>query len=116
MSINAVLFGWKRSLPGREPLSAQHFQDFMAYLQGLKQRGEIESFEPVLIQPYGGELNGFFYIKGDGAKLAALTASPEWLQHQIRGLMHLEGEAILRAATGPLVAEHMAMWTQSIPK
>ena len=116
MSTNAILFSWNRPLPGREPMSAQHFQDFTQYLQGLKAQGAIESFEPVLLQPYGGELNGFFYIRGESARLDAVVASPEWVQHQIRGTLHLDRSGTLRAVTGPLVAERMAMWAQTIPR
>jgi hypothetical protein len=29
---NAIFFGWNRSMPGRERLSAQHFDEFVAYL------------------------------------------------------------------------------------
>ena len=56
MSGNVIVFGWKRSLPGREKISAQHFQDFLQYLGGEKQKGTIESFEPVFLEPNGSEL------------------------------------------------------------
>jgi len=36
MSSNAVVFGWDRSLPGREQLSGKHFQDFVAFVQAQK--------------------------------------------------------------------------------
>jgi hypothetical protein len=116
MSINAILFGWNRSLPGREAMSAQHFQDFTQYLQARQASGDIDSFEPLLIQPHGGELNGFFYIRGEPARLAALTASPEWIQHQIRATLHLDGVALLRGVTGSAVAEYMALWVQATPR
>ena len=45
MSSNAIFFGWNRALPGREHLSAQHFQDFVAYLSGLQEAGAIDAFE-----------------------------------------------------------------------
>lgn len=116
MSVNAVMFGWNRSLPGRENLSAAHFQDFSAYLQKQIASGAIESFEPVLIEPHGGAFNGFFLIKGTTQQLGNLTSSPEWAQHQVRAELHLEGAAIWRAISGKAVAERMGMWVQAIPK
>lgn len=116
MSPNLILFGWNRSIPGREHASSQHFQDFMAYLQAQKTQGVIESFEPVLFEPHGGNVNGFFSIKGDAPKLNAMVASQEWTQHQVRATLHLEGAFVCRAISGPAVAEHMAMWTQAIPR
>lgn len=59
MDSNAIVFGWNRSIPGREPLSAEHFQEFVQYLTGLKEKGTIESFDTVILNPHGGDLNGF---------------------------------------------------------
>lgn len=116
MSSNAIVFGWDRSLPGREQLSGQHFQDFVAYLQACKNAGTIESFEPVLLEPHGGSVNGFFLIKGANDKLAALTSSPEWVQHQTRAMLHLDGAAVWRGVVGAGVNERMGIWMQAIPK
>ncbi|HXC41483.1 MAG TPA: hypothetical protein VN667_21310, partial [Burkholderiales bacterium] len=69
---------WNRPLPGREILSAQLFQEFLESLSVQKKNGVIESFDTVLLEPYGGALNGFTVIRGDPSKLQDLTASPEW--------------------------------------
>jgi len=116
MSTNAIVFGWNRSLPGREQLSAKHFQEYVGFLQSLKASGKIESFEPVLLEPHGGTVNGFFLIRGTGEQLAAYMASPEFLQHDLRAQMHLEGYGYWRAVTGAAVGERMAMWVEAIPK
>lgn len=116
MSSNAIVFGWNRSLPGREQASGQHFQDFMGYLQAQKAAGRIDSFEPVLLEPHGGCFNGFFLIRGTAEQVSALGDSPEWVQHQIRATMHLDGTAVCRAVAGSAVPERMGMWMQQIPK
>jgi hypothetical protein len=54
MSSNAVFFGWNRSIPGRERISAEHFQGFVRYLGGLQQKGAIQSFDAVLLDSHGG--------------------------------------------------------------
>ena len=113
---NVVLFGWNRSLPGRESLSGQHFQEFVEYLSVQKKNGVLESFDTVLLEPHGGALNGFFLLRGDAAKLNALTASPEWSRHQIRAMLHLDGGTTLRGYSGPAVPERMEMWTKEIPR
>jgi hypothetical protein len=38
MSTNVVFFAWNRSIPGRERISAEHFQQFSQYVAGLQQR------------------------------------------------------------------------------
>lgn len=115
MSSNAIFFGWNRSLPGRERLSAEHFQQFVQYLAGLQQGGSIASFEPVFLEPHGGDLNGFFLIRGEPAKLDVVLASDEWVMHMTRAMLHLDGSGVARGLTGELVNERMALWTGLLP-
>lgn len=116
MSSNAIFFGWNRSIPGREGLSAEHFNDFAQYLAGQQQTGMIQSFEPVFLALHGGDMNGFFLIRGENAQLDALIASPEWGTHMLRAGLHLENAGVVRAATGSLVLEQMEQWVQIIPR
>src|SRR6185369_517107 len=87
MSSNVVFFGWNRSIPGREQMSAQHFQAFTEYLAAQQRSGVIQSFEPVFLTPHGGDLGGFILIRGDNAKLDALLATNEWVEHTLRATM-----------------------------
>ena len=114
MSSNVMPFGWNRPIPGREKMSAQHFQDFVGYLGGLQNKGTIQSFDVVFVEPHGGDLNGFFLIKGDSAKLDALTATTEWITHRLRATVHLEGSGFVRGVTGDEVMGRMALWTSLI--
>jgi len=115
MSTNTILFGWNRSIPGREKLSSQHFSEFVNYLGGLQQKGTIQSFETVFLDAHGGDLNGFFLIKGEPAKLDALLATTEWVTHIYRASQHLEGAGAIRGVSGNAVMDRMALWTSLIP-
>lgn len=115
MASNVILFGWNRSTPGREHISGQHFQEFVQYLGGLQQAGGIQGFDVVLLDPHGGDLNGFFLIRGESAKLDALMSSEEWEMHVTRGGLHLDGQGMIRGATGDLVMERMQRWMSLLP-
>ena len=115
MSSNIIFMGWNRSVPGREAMSAEHFQEVMQYLGGLQQEGAIESFQPVLLTVHGGDLNGFILIQGESAKLDAVASSEEWMAHVTRGGLHLEGFGVVRGVTGDLLMEWMARWGSLIP-
>jgi hypothetical protein len=115
MASNTILFGWNRSIPGREKISAQHFEDFVKYLGGLQQKGAIQGFEIVFLDTHGGDLNGFFLLKGEPAKLDALISTTEWVTHITRASMHLEGSGVVRGQTGDAVMERMALWSSVIP-
>lgn len=107
MGSNVILFGWTRSLPGRETESSTHFDDFVGFMGGLRESGTLSSFDVVFLDPHGGDLNGFFLLRGDPAKLDALVASEDWARHAVRAGLHLEGLGIIRGVTGDAVAERM---------
>jgi len=115
MSSNVIFFGWNRSVPGRERMSAEHFQSFGEYLQTQQRKGVIQSFEPVFLDPHGGDLNGFFLIRGDSAKLDGLMTTDEWKTHTIRAAVHLDKAGAVRGAAGDLIQQRMGMWLKEIP-
>ena len=115
MSSNVIFFGWNRSVPGRERMSAEHFQEFTEYLATQQRKGVIQSFEPVFLDPHGGDLNGFVLIRGDSAKLDGLIGSEEWTTHTVRALLHLDKSGTVRGAAGELIGQRMDTWVKHIP-
>ena len=112
MSSNVVFFA---SIAGRERLSAEHFQQFLQYLAGLQQNGTIKSFDTVFLDAHGGDLNGFFLIRGEPAKLDVLVSSTDWVTHMTRASLHLEGSGAVRGVTGDSIKDRMDLWTKTIP-
>jgi len=115
MASNVVMFGWNRPVPGREKISGQHFGEFVNYLGALERNGAIQSFDTVFLDSHGGDLNGFFLIKGETAKLDTLLSSTEWITHTTRASLHLAGFGVIRGVTGNAVMDRMALWSSLIP-
>jgi len=116
MKDNVLFFGWNHSVYGREKISSEHFGEFVQYLSSLQQNGTIQSFEPVFLNPHGGDINGFFLIKGDGEKLETLQDSEDWIKHIVRANLHLEGFGLIRGIAGELLMERMELWKNYIPE
>ena len=114
MATDVLFVGWNRAVPGREALAAAHFQEYLGYLSGLQQAGEIESFETVLLSHHGGDLNGFFLIRGDDAQISALSGTEAFLTHATRGGYNTEGFGIVHGVTGEGVMAWMAAWGKVI--
>ena len=115
MNTNSVFFGWNRSIPGREGLSAQHFDEFVQYLEELKQSETIRSYDVVFLVPHGGDMNGFFLLHGEPGNLDTLLGSKEWVTHITRASLHLEEAGVVRGYTGNLVKDQMNLWMENIP-
>ena len=116
MSSNCIFFGWNRSVPGREAASGQHFQEFNEYLGMLTRQGAIDSYDVVFLEPHGGDMNGFFLIRGEPAKLATLTAGSDWVRHMVRCAVHMQNAGAVRGVTGAEIPARMQMWMEAIPK
>lgn len=116
MSANTIFYGWKRSLPGREQMSASHFEEFMRYLTGLQQEGVIESFEPVFLDPSGAGMDGFMLIRLEAGKTSQLLDRSDFSEHIIRSMLHLEEPVLCRGVTGAMLQERMTTWVANIPR
>ncbi len=98
---NAALFiGWGQVARGRERQSLQVFNEAVQYWAGLQQRGEIESFEPVALEPHGGDLQGFALLRGDREKLNRIRHSEEFLRLNARAGFCVDSIGIVGAYIG----------------
>jgi len=116
MASHVIFLGWNQVIPGREHMAAEHFQEFTQYLDVLKQKNIIDSFDAVFLSPHGGDLNGFLLIRGENAKLNDLIATEEWLTHQTQQQFLIDGLGVIRGTTGDKAMEFLKLWTNLIPK
>jgi hypothetical protein len=116
MSKAVIFLGWTRPMPGREQKGVQYFQEFLGYLTGLQESGDIDSFEVVILEPHGGDLNGFCLLRGDSEKISAVQRSDEYIAHITRSSLLLEGLGSIRGITGERVTEWMGLFGDVISK
>jgi hypothetical protein len=110
MANACLVIGWNKAISGREQLAMELFQTTMGYYGKLQAAGTIESFEPVILHPHGGDLNGFIFIRGDAQKLAALTVAPEFVDFQTQAILCLEGVGVAQGHIGEGVQSLMMQW------
>jgi hypothetical protein len=116
MGANTIFYGWKRSLPGREQMSASHFDDFMRYLAGLQKEGVIASFEPVFLDPSGAGMQGFVLIRTEVGQTGQLLGRPDFSEHIVRSMLHLDEPVLCCGVTGAMLRERMERWVANIPR
>jgi hypothetical protein len=100
MAMGALFVGWGSAVRGREQKALEVFQEALQYYGRLQQQGDIQSFEPVALEPHGGDLDGFLLIKGDPEKLARLRASDEFIAINTRAGMVVENFGVAGAFVG----------------
>lgn len=98
---NAGLFvGYGSVPPGRAQQALQVFNEAIQYYGRLQQQGQIESFEPVFLEPHGGDLAGFILLRGDRDKLNSVRFSEEFLRITNRATLVVKNVGIVSAFLG----------------
>ena len=97
MSESGLFVGWGQPVRGREKRSLDVFNDAVTYYGERLADGSIDSFDPVLLNPHGGDLQGFFLIKGSTQGLATMMASEEFQRLHLRAGMIVEDLGLIEA-------------------
>lgn len=75
-----LFVGWGDVRTGRSAAANKVFAEAMAHWSALKAAGEIESFETVILGYHGGDLGGYFMLRGDPQRLGRISMSPDFLR------------------------------------
>ena len=110
-----VLFtGWNRSVPGREQQAMQLFQKVVEFYGKLQADGRIESFEPVLLSAHGGDLNGFFLLRGEAEKLGEVQRDETFVDLTIEAGYCLEGVGVIPGFIGEGLTDSFSRWSKFV--
>ena len=106
-------FGLVKS--GREQQALEVFMEAQQYNEKLKQRGDVESYETVLLELHGGDLGGFTLLRGTADKLNRLRYEDEEFQRLVsRASLVVDDFGVVGAAIGDRIRKQMGIFEQSV--
>lgn len=114
MAEYGLFIGFGSPRAGKEAAALSNFEDSVAYAEARKAAGEIESVEYVLLDSHGGDLTGFFLLRGDPEQLMRLRMSPEFVRLGMRAGVCSEGVGVITAVVDAGVIRSMAAWKEAI--
>jgi hypothetical protein len=114
MADSGLFIGFGATVRGRERQAIKVFNESFEYYSRLQQEGEIESFEPVLLEPHGGELGGYFLLRGDKDKLARIRGSEEFERLTARAELIVENLGIVAAFLDERLMSQMSVFSQQV--
>ncbi len=114
MADAAIVIRWNRVVPGREKQGLSIFGQSLEYYGTLQKKGAIESFEPVIFNPTGGDLNGLILIRGSADQLDALKREDRFIDLMMRAAHNCEDLGVNDAYLEGELQARMARWTQII--
>jgi hypothetical protein len=110
MAGDALFLGWGPVVRGRELKALEVFQETLTYYGILQQEGRIDSFEPVLIAPHGGDLAGFILLRGSRGSLDEVRSSDEFRRLVARAGSIVDDIGVIDAYTGEALGQQMALF------
>ena len=77
MTDAALFIGWGATSAGRERKAVELFGESLKFLTNLVTEGKVASVEPFFLEPHGGDLEGFFVVRGEQDELNAVLLDLE---------------------------------------
>jgi len=114
MADAALFIGWGAPVRGREEKGLEVFAEATAYYAGLQENGQIESWEPVLLEPHGGELDGFIILRGSREQLDEVHASSEFERMTTRAGLIAQNVGVVHAFIGGGLERAMGQYQDAI--
>jgi hypothetical protein len=114
MADAGLFVGWGEVVRGREAEAVETFNATMEYFSSLEGEGVIESIEPVFLEPHGGDLQGFFFLRGDAEKLASLRVDPDFQAAVIRAGLVVDNVGVVGASMGARLERLMGSYVEQI--
>ena len=107
MADYALFIGWGNVVPGREEMALRVFQETGEFWGRAQQDGHIDGFEPFLLEPHGGSLEGFWMIYGAREQLDHLRESEEFERILMRANSVVDELGVVTAFAGEALGRQM---------
>ena len=114
MADAALVLRWDRVVPGREQTALSLFGQSLEYYGTLQSEGAIESYEPILFDPTGTDLNGVIVVRGSADQLDALRRQDRFIEITMQAAYLCESFGVVNAHLEGQLQARMAKWAQII--
>src|SRR4051812_13571077 len=113
MGDHGLFIGWGAPLEGGGGTGLGGFGETGGYYGKLPAGGRVESFEAVLLDPHGGDLEGFILIRGTQEQMAALQGDAEFRRLATRASLIIQRLGIVPAVLGEAVGAEMGVYQRA---
>jgi hypothetical protein len=113
MADHGLFIGWGAPVHGREAKGLEVFAETVEYFGGLQSDGRIESFEPALLDPHGGDLDGFMLIRGTEEQMQAVQVDPDFRRVATRASLVIQNLGVVRVALGEALGQEMGIYQEA---
>jgi hypothetical protein len=114
MADAGLFIGWGQVVRGREDRALDVFNETIELYGQMQADGRIESFEICLLNPHGGELQGFELLRGTESQIDAVRRSEDF-QHVItKAVLVVDDLGVVDVSIGEGLARQMAIYQEEL--
>ena len=114
MQEGALFIAWGTPIPGRETAALDMFKEAKDYYEGLRKKGDILAFEPIILSHVGAPIEGFFLLRGEPAKLAALMTQDAFRRLSTKTALVCKNVMVVPAFVGTSVTTLLDTYRQEV--
>ena len=107
-----LFVGFGYPVRGREEKAATVFNEAIELWTRYEQEGKLESWEAVLLDPHGGDLGGFFLLRGDA--VAEIYGDEGFQRLVSRAQLIVENFGVVGAQMGDRIQTQMQQYLESV--
>jgi hypothetical protein len=105
-----LFIGWGAPVYGREEKGLGVFNESIEYYGTLQQEGRLESFEVGLLDPHGGDLEGFVLLRGTRDQMAALRGDEEFRRLVTRASLIIQSLGVVDVVLGDALGQEIGVY------
>jgi hypothetical protein len=113
MADAALFIRWGATQSGRERKSVELFGESLRFLSRLVEQGRVASVEPFFLEPHGGDLEGFFLVRGEQEELNRIRVQDDFQRLSVRAQVVVSNFGIIGAITGERLNKHMGWFVEA---
>jgi hypothetical protein len=114
MADAGLFVGWGEVVRGREDRALNVFNETLELYGQMESDGRIESSEVVLLNPHGGELQGYALLRGSEAQMDAVARDEDFQRVMTKASLIIDDLGIIPAAIGEGLGRAMAIYQEEI--
>jgi hypothetical protein len=114
MAEAALYIGWGTPARGREKEALGVFNESMQYYGRLQRDGKLENVEVAILNPTGGDVGGFFLLRGTAQQVDSLRRDDEFQELVNRVQMIADGLRITDAIVDEGIAQQITRYDKVV--
>jgi hypothetical protein len=114
MADAGLFIGWGEVVRGREERALDVFNETIELYGQLQSDGRIESFEVALLDPHGGELQGYAMLRGSEDQIDAVRRDENFIRVMTKASLVVDDLGLIPASIGEGLARAISIYQDEL--